>query len=98
MRVLGGIHEYYVILVEQALIALNDDVKSTAVLEREPGAAIGKHIGVGSGGGVERKPHALTGLLIPRASVFRDVDAGRFPEIELTDVRARAIAARDEWG
>src|SRR5262245_12648050 len=97
MRAFGGIHEYRVILVEQAtLIALNDDLKFTAVLKRHPSAAIGKHISLGSGGSVERSPHALSDLLVPRASVLRDVDVGLLPEIEFADMRARAIAARDE--
>src|SRR5215510_1987142 len=96
VRVHGGVHQYHVVLVEQPLVALNDDIKFAAVLKRNPRATIGKHISVGSGGGVERGPHALTGLLAPNAFVVRDVDAGGFPEIEFGDVRARMITARDE--
>src|SRR5262245_4069579 len=98
MRMLLGIPQYHGVLVEQPLVTLNDDLKFAAVLERNPGAAIGKHIGVESGGNVKRCRHAQTGLLAPMAFVFRDIDAGGFPEIEFADVRARAIAARDEWG
>src|SRR5689334_4688705 len=98
MRVLGGVHQDYVILVEQALVALNHDIKPAAALERDPGAAIRKHISVRSGGGVERGLHAPTDLLAPKAFVFCDVDASGFPEIKLLDVRARAIATRDERG
>src|SRR5262245_43874474 len=67
MRVLGGVHQYHVILVEQPRVALNDDIKFAAVLKGDPCAAIGKHISVGSGGDVERGPHALTDLLAPMA-------------------------------
>src|SRR5262245_36516140 len=97
MRVLGGVHQYRGILVEQPRVALNEDIKFAAVLKRDPGAAIGKHISVGSGGGVERGRHAQTDLLAPMAFVFHDVDAGRFPEIEFADVCARAVTARGEW-
>src|SRR5262245_11090703 len=48
MRVYGGVHQYHGILVEQPPVALNENVKFAAVLERDPGAAIGKHISVGS--------------------------------------------------
>src|SRR5262245_49739510 len=97
MRMLGGIHQYHVIRVEQPLVALNGDLKFAAVLKRNPRAAIGKHISVGSGGDVKRCRHAQTSLLAPNAFVLRDVDAGLFPEIEFANVRARAITARDEW-
>src|SRR5262249_50930932 len=73
MRVIGGIHQYHVILVKQALVALNDDIKFAAVLKRDPGAAIRKHISVGSGGDVEGGLHAPTDLLAPMTLVFRDV-------------------------
>src|SRR5262249_32158846 len=57
MWVLGGVHQYHVILVEQSLVALNEDVKFATVLKRDPGAAIGKRISVGSGGDVKRGLH-----------------------------------------
>src|SRR5262245_36116534 len=98
MRVLGGVNQYRVILVEQSLVALNEDIKFAAVLEREPGAAIGKHISVGSGGGLERGPHAPADLFAPNPSVFRDVDAGGFPEVEFADVGDRtALSLGATW-
>src|SRR5262250_200848 len=97
MRVLGGVHHYHGILVEEPRVALNDDIKFAAVLKRGPGAAIGKHISIGSGCDVERGPYALTDLPAPKAFVLRDVDACGFPKIKLGDVCARAIAARDVW-
>src|SRR5262245_29719815 len=97
MRVLGGVHQHHGVLVEKLLVALNEDIKLAALLERHPGAAIGKRISVGSGVDFERRLHAPTDLLAPMASAFRNVDAGDFPNIEFADVCARAIAARDEW-
>src|SRR5258705_11702297 len=72
LRVLGGVHQYHAILVEQPLVALNDDIKFPAVLTRYPGAAIGKHISVGRGGVVERGHHALTDRRVPKAWALRD--------------------------
>src|SRR5215472_6619000 len=40
----------------------------------------------------------LTDLPVPRALILPDVDAGGLPKIELRDMRAGAIAARDERG
>ena len=42
-----------------------------AVLERQPGAAVGERVGVHAGGGVERRPHARAGLAVPGALVLR---------------------------
>src|SRR5258708_24126834 len=67
-----------------------------AILERETGAAVGEHIGVGGGRGIERGAHALADLLVPGTFVLADVDAGGLPEVEFGDMGARAVAARDE--
>src|SRR6266550_22381 len=79
------------VLIEQALVAGDEDVEIAAVLERQPRAAIGEYIGVGGGGGVERRAHPLADFLVPGAFLLADVDAGSFPEIELRDMRARAV-------
>src|SRR5262249_56057638 len=44
---LFGIDQHDAVLVEQAFVAGHEDVEIAAVLEREPGAAVGEHIGVG---------------------------------------------------
>src|SRR5262245_57618481 len=93
MRVIGGVHQYHGILVEQPRVALNENIKFVVVFKRNPAAAIGKQISVAGGSSVERRAHALADFLVPRTFVFRDVDAGSFPEIELADMCARAIAA-----
>src|SRR5258708_40105747 len=67
-----------------------------AILERETGAAVGEHIGVGGGRGIERGAHALADLLVPGTFVLADVDAGGLPEVEFGDMGARAGAARGE--
>src|SRR5262249_47610850 len=84
------------VLVEQALVAGDEDVEIAAVLEREPGATVGEHIGVGSGRSIERRAHALADLLVSGAFLLADVDAGGLPEVEFGDMGARAVAARDE--
>src|SRR5262249_17858748 len=92
----SGIDQHDTVLVEQALVAGDENVEIAAVLEREPGAAVGEHIGVGGGGGVERRAHALADLLVPRPLLLADVDTCGLPEVEFGDMSARAVAARDE--
>ena len=96
VRVLGRVHQHHAVLVEQALVALDRDLEIAAVLEREPGAAVGQHIGVRGRRRVERGAHALADLAVPRALVLGDVDAGSLPEVELGGVGAGLVAARDE--
>src|SRR5262245_42074499 len=74
VRMLFGIDQHDAVLVEQALVAGHEDVEIAAVLEREPGAAVGEH--VGGGRGVERRAHALADLLVPGTFLLADVDAG----------------------
>src|SRR6516164_1287507 len=40
-------HEHDAVLIEETLVAFNEDCKVAAILKREPGAAIGQHISVG---------------------------------------------------
>src|SRR6188508_3863612 len=54
VRMLGRIDQHHAVLVEEAPVALHHDRELAAVLEREPGAAIGERIGVHPGRGVER--------------------------------------------
>ena len=46
VRVLRRVHEHHAVLVEQPLVALDQDREIAAVLEIEPGAAVGQHVGV----------------------------------------------------
>src|SRR5262249_38262474 len=48
--------------------------------------------------GVECRPHPLADLPVPRALILVDLDVCELPKIELGDVRAGTIAARDEGG
>src|SRR5262249_54013620 len=48
------------------------------------------------GRSVERCAHALPDRLVPGMPIHLDVDIGRLPEVELGDVRAGAITARDK--
>src|SRR5262245_20884814 len=57
MRMLGGIDQNDAVLVEQAVVAFHHDGEVAAVPERQPSAAVREHIGVGCGGGVERRAH-----------------------------------------
>src|SRR6266496_2748905 len=91
VRMLFGIYQHHAVLIEQALVAGDEDVEIAAVLERQPRAAVGQHIGIGGGRGIERRAHPLADFLVPGAFLLADVDAGSFPEIELRDMRARAV-------
>ena len=93
---LGRIDEHHAVLVVEALVAFDEDREIAAVLEREPRAAVGEHVRVHRRRRVERRPHALAGVAIPRALRLLDVDAGHLPQVELGHVRAALVAARDE--
>src|SRR5919109_240115 len=95
-QVLLRIDEDDAVLVEKPPVALHRDGELAAVLERDPGAAIGEDVRVHGGCRVERRPHALPGLAVPACLLACDVDAGRLPQLELGEVRAAAVAARDE--
>src|SRR5262249_56699899 len=97
VRMFRRVHQDHAVLVEQALVALDRDVELATVLERDPGSAVGQHIGVRRRGSVERGAHALADLLVPRAFLLGDVDAGGLPELKLGGVRAGPVATRDEW-
>src|SRR5262252_4486029 len=60
VRVLSRIHQHHAILIKQPLIAGNEDVQVAAVLERQPGAAIGEHVSARCRRRVQRGTHALT--------------------------------------
>src|ERR1700677_3817610 len=70
--------------------------RSPFVLEMNSGAAVAQHVSIGGAGGVERGAHALADRFVPWTLVLIDVDAGLVPELQLGDMRAGAIAARDE--
>src|SRR5690348_1670590 len=65
VRMLFGIDQHDAVLVEQALVAGDENVEIAAILERKPGAAVGEHVGVGGGRSIERSAHALADLLVP---------------------------------
>ena len=77
----------HAVLVEEALVALDQDRQIAAILEAEPGAAVGQHIGVGRRGDVERRAHAAAAFLVAGASW---PPARRCP-------RASSSAARRHW-
>src|ERR671937_402611 len=64
---LHGIDQHHAALVEEALVALDNDGEIAPILEREPRATVGEDVGVHPGGGVERGPHALARVPVPRA-------------------------------
>ena len=92
------VDQHRAVLVEEALVALDQDHEIAAVLEGQPGAAIGENVSAHRRRGVERRPHALSGVAIPWPLGFVDVDARRFPQVELGHVGAAAVAARDKRG
>src|SRR5229473_788234 len=72
LRMFLRVHQRDAVLVEQALVAGHQDGEIAAVLEREPGTAIGEHVGIGGGCHVERRAHALADLLVPAALLLAD--------------------------
>src|SRR6185503_8064798 len=91
-----GVHQDDAVLVEQPPVAFHQDRELAAVLEGQPGAAVGEDIRVHAGRRVQGWPHARPSLAIPRALLARDVDAGRLPQLELGEMRAAAVAAGNE--
>src|SRR5581483_10546673 len=83
VRVLLRVHQHHAVLVEQALVALHDDLEIAAVLERDPRAAIRQDVGPERRRGVERRAHALPRVLVPGALVPGDVDVRVLPQREL---------------
>src|ERR1019366_4507903 len=57
-RIFFGVHQHDAVLIEQPLVALDDNFEIAAVLERYPGAAVGENIGAHRPRGIERGPHA----------------------------------------
>jgi hypothetical protein len=94
---LGRVNQHDAVLVEKPLVALHKDLQVALVLERQPCAAVGQHIGIARGGCIEGCAHALANRFVPGTFVLLDVDSGILvPERKLGDVRARAVAARNK--
>ena len=94
MRVPGGVHHHHAILVEQARVALHQHGQIGAVLEVEPGAAVGQRIGAAGCRNVERRAHATAAFLV--AAALGGIGAGQLPVAQLGGVRAALVAARDK--
>src|SRR4051812_38042500 len=74
------------VLIEEPRISLEHDTEVAAILEGQPGPAIGQDVRVHPGGAIQRRPHPLPGVAIPRAFLRADVDPGRFPDFELREM------------
>ena len=96
MRELGGADHHHAVLVEQALVAFHQHGEVTAVLEVEPGAAVGQHIGAAGAADVQRRAHAAAAFLVAAALLVGQ--ASGLPEAQLGGVGAALVAARDEGG
>src|SRR3954469_21762521 len=83
VRMLRRIDEHHAVLVVEALVALDHDREVATVLEGKPGAAVGEDVGAHPAGGIQRRTHALTGIAVPGALLFCDVDARKLPDLEL---------------
>ncbi len=93
MGVLLGVDQDDAVLVEQNGVALDDNLEVAAVLEAEPGAAVGQGVGIHAGGRVEGRAHAGAGLAVPGTGSHLDVDGGRLPDRQLGLVGAAVVAA-----
>src|SRR4029077_9081226 len=97
VRMFGWVHQYHAILVEHALVAFNENLQVTPVLEVYPCGAVGQHIGVSGDRPLERSVHTLADRCVPRAPVVLDIDANVLvPDPEFGEMGARAIAPRYE--
>src|SRR5687767_8202395 len=96
VRMLRRVDQHHAVLVEQAPVALDHDPELAAVLEREPGAAVGERIGVHPRRCIERRAHPRAGLAIPRSLGRDDVHARRLPQLDLREVCPAVVAARSE--
>src|SRR5690625_2084472 len=83
-----GIDQDHAILVEEAVIAFDQNLQVTAVLKSDPGAAIGQGIGRHLRSRVKSRPHAGAGLSVP-ASPWLDVRS--LPDCQLRLVRAGIV-------
>src|SRR5436190_17554019 len=92
----GRIDEHHPVLVVKVLVTLHHDHETGAVLEGEPSAPVRKDVRIHACRRIERRAHALAGVAVPRALFPCDVDPGQLPDLELGEVRAAAVAARDE--
>ena len=101
MWVPGRIDHHHAVLVEQRLVALDEDGQIGAVPEAQPSAAVGEDIGTGGGGHVQRRAHAAAAFLVARGpgrTRRRQIAAGLAPQAQLGRMRAALVAARDEGG
>ena len=97
VRMLGRVHQHDAVLVEQPLVAFDHDGEIALVLEREPGAAVGQHIGVRGRAVLSAAPMPWPISLVPGALVASAMSMpAAFQSVELGDMRAGVVAARDE--
>ncbi len=96
---LGRIDQHHAVRIEQCLVALQHDGQVTAVLERQPGAAVAQGVGVQRRCGVERLSHSRADFAVPLAAACSDrVDSGLLPRAQLRGMRAALVPARNEQG
>ena len=91
---LGRVDHHHAVLVEQALVALDQHRQISAVLEVQPGATVGQHISAQAGRHVQRRAHAATAGLV--AGKGGRLDARRFPVAQLGCMGAAFVAARNK--
>src|SRR5262245_24373389 len=91
------VHQHHAILVEESLVALDEDRKIALVLEREPRTPIREDVGVHRPRAIKRRSHPLAGVAIPRALGLVEVNPRHLPQLKLGHVRAALVAARYKW-
>src|SRR5262249_60858407 len=96
MRMLGRVHQYDAVLVEQPFIALHLDDEVGLVLKSDPRPAVRQQIGPAGCCHVKRGTHALSNRFVPTSCLLPDVDTSSMPEIDFRNMRAGVVAARDE--
>src|SRR3974390_1311006 len=96
-RMLGGVYECDAILIEHALVPLDQHLQVAFVLKMGPRGAVGQHIAVAPGCRVEGGVHALRDRAVPRAVFILNIDPRILvPDHEFSHMGAGAVAARYE--
>src|SRR3974390_275582 len=97
LRMLGGIDHYDAVLIEHALVALDQDFQFPLVCKVGPCGAVGQHVAVSRNRHLDRLIHTLARPKVPRTVFILDMDAYILvPDHEFSHMGAGTIAPRYE--
>ena len=100
LRALGGVDNHDAVLVQEGLVAFDEDLQGRIALGGgivlDVGAAVGHGVAVFFGGDADGGHHALAGVNVPRGVLAGHFHAGDFPQLFFGVVRAGVVAAAHE--